>query len=579
MITAARVHRLPQVVADAIAAGEVVERPASVVKELVENALDAGAGRIDVSLHGGGLVDIEVVDNGGGIAPEDLELATARHATSKIASAADLARVRSLGFRGEALASIAAVSDLTLVSRDDSATAGAMLRVRFGDAHGRTLTAAPVGTRVQVCELFATTPARLRFLRSASAESAAALRTVTELALLHHEVAFSYRSDDREQLRTPGGSLRDALRAVHGVRAADLIDVAAEGPIAITGAISAPHAHRGQRGGLVLGVNRRRVHHRGLQVAVEEAYRGLVPGGRYPHGVVLIVCDPADVDVNVHPTKREVRFHDERRVFAAVQRACWGSLQASPAESGARLLAAAVAPDADRPWTSPVVGEAALPLDALGLADGGDTDGRASQRSLAGLRPLRAVGQVGGQWMVAEAPGMLVLVDPHAAHEKAIYQRLLDGWSAADAAPDMQLLLIPAVIAAGAETVARADRHREELSAWGFDIEPFGPDALRCTAVPMVAAAADTERLVVALLDSLGDEAVAADAHRSRAAALVACHSAVRFGDRLGVDEQQRLLDMLVETPGGMTCPHGRPAVVLFDDSQLRRAFGRPRAE
>ena len=581
MISAARVTRLPQVVADAIAAGEVVERPASVVKELVENAVDAGARRIDVSLHGGGLVDIEVVDDGVGIAADDLELAVARHATSKITSADDLRRVRTLGFRGEALASIAAVADLTLVSRDEASAAGTMLRVRFGDVRPVGVIAAPLGSRVQVCELFATAPARLRFLRSPAAETAAVLRAVTELALLHHEVAFSCRSDDREQLRTPGGSLRDALRAVHGARADDLIDVDATGPISVTGAISSAHAHRGQRGALIVGVNRRRVQHRGLQVAVEEAYRGLIPADRHPHGVVLLTCDPADVDVNVHPTKREVRFHDERGVFSAVQRACWATLQSSPAESGARLLATAETFDATAPSPATFTGAAggSLPLSELGFADAaGAEPAPASPRSLADLRPLHAVGQVGGQWLVAESPGTLVLVDPHAAHEKAIYQQLLSRWDAGEAPPDGQLLLLPALIAADAVAMERAERHRDEIAAWGFDIAAFGPDALRCTAVPAVAARADAERLITALLDTLGDEAVAPDQNRSRVAALVACHSAVRFGDRLSLDEQQRLLDRLVETPGGMTCPHGRPAVVLLDDAQLRRAFGRPRA-
>ena len=571
MIASARIVRLPQVVADAIAAGEVVERPASVVKELVENALDAGARRIDVSIHGGGLIDIEVSDDGAGIAADDMGLAVARHATSKITSSDDLVRVRTLGFRGEALASIAAVSDLTVASRDAASAAGVSLRVRFGEPGERSVVAAPGGTRVSVGELFATTPARLRFLRSAGAESAAVLRVVSELAVLHHEVAVSLRSDERDQLRTPGGSLRDALHAVHGSRASDLLDVQASGEIDVRGAVSAPHAHRGQRGALVIGVNRRRIQHRGLQVAVEEAYRGLLPVNRYPHGVVLIDIDPAEIDVNVHPTKREVRFRDERRVFTAVQRACWSALQVSPLDSGARVLAMSALPATTAAVTAP--SEAGV----LDLADAPD-DGGGVPESLAGLRPLRAIGQVANQWLVAESHGSLVVVDPHAAHEKAIYQELLAQWTSAEGSPpDVQLLLIPAVVAVDAAQLERAARHRDFVAACGFDVEPFGPDALRCTAIPATASGGDVDRLVIALLDAVGDDAVAVDVRTSRVAATVACHSAVRFGDRLDSEAQQRLLDRLIDTPGGFTCPHGRPTVLVLDDPGLRRAFGRPR--
>lgn len=568
---AARVVRLPQVVADAIAAGEVVERPASVVKELVENALDAGARRVDVSLHGGGLIDIEVCDDGCGIPSGDLQLAVARHATSKISSTDDLARVRTRGFRGEALASIAAVSDLTLVSRDAQSAAATSLRVRFGDAGAATASAAPGGTRVLVCELFATTPARLRFLHTVGAEAAACLRIVTELALLAPAVAFTYRSDDREQLRTPGGGLRDALRAIHGTRASGLVDVDGPGAITVSGAISAPQDHRGQRAGLILGVNGRRVHHRGLQVAVEEAYRGLIPSGRYPHGVVSIHMDPSEVDVNVHPTKREVRFREERRVFAAVQRACWAALQAAPLPGGAAIVPSAYSPPPAATWS-------AVLADASGMPPGGAStpaeDGGAP--TLAQLAPLRALGQANGAWIVAEAAGSLVVVDPHAAHEKAIYQELLSRWSAAQAA-DAQLLLIPALVPADASLLERVERNRDFIAACGFTLDVFGPGTVRCTAVPGHAGTVDTDRLVLGMLDALGDDGAAVDVRRARAAAVIACHTAVRFGDRLDIEAQQRLLDRLVTTPGGMTCPHGRPTVLVLGDAQLRQAFRRPR--
>src|SRR5438132_1804772 len=322
---------LPPDVQAQIAAGEVIERPASVVKELVENALDAGARSITVAVEGGGLVRITVIDDGSGMSPDDLELAAARHATSKIASAADLESVATLGFRGEALAGIAAVADLSVVSRTAEAVAGTSIRWRAGEVVARSPAAAPGGTRVEVCDLFTSTPARLRFLRSATSESAAVARVVAELAIGSPGVAFSCRIDGRATLRAPGGTLREALRASLGPRAErDLLDVAAHGDVVVRGAISAPHAHRAGRGGLVLFVNGRRVHNRALISAVEESYRGLIPAGRHPYGAVLVEMDPLLVDVNVHPTKREVRFRDERALFSAIQRACWTELRAAP---------------------------------------------------------------------------------------------------------------------------------------------------------------------------------------------------------------------------------------------------------
>ena len=331
------IRLLPPQVADAIAAGEVVERPAAAVKELCENALDAGATRVDVDLEAGGLVRIVVADDGAGIPGDQLQLAVARHATSKLETVGDLARVRSLGFRGEALASIAAVSDLRITSRTSGEEGAWLLHSRAGEVLERRAAARAPGTTVEVCDLFHNTPARLAFLRSERSESAAAVRAVSDLALTHPEVGFSCRSDDRLALRSPAGSLSDTAAAVFGRDAGELLAVEGPGEIAVSGLISEPRSHRGSRTGLVIVINRRRVHNRALVVAVEEAYAGLLPVGRHPFGVVEVTLDPAMVDVNVHPTKREVRLREEGRVFTAVQHACWSALQEarlSLAESG-----------------------------------------------------------------------------------------------------------------------------------------------------------------------------------------------------------------------------------------------------
>ena len=619
------IHRLPPAVADAIAAGEVVERPASVVKELCENALDAGASRIDVDVEGGGMVRIRVSDDGAGIAPEEMPLAVARHATSKIAEVADLWDVRSLGFRGEALASIAAVADLAITSRTRDADAAATIRCRAAEVVDRGAAAAAPGTSVEVRDLFFTTPARLRFLRSPRAEAATCARVVADLALSHPEVAFTCRSDGRVAVRTPGsGGLRDALRAVLGGAAStQLLDVGVDGDVAVSGAISEPRAHRATRSGLVLIVNRRRVHNRALLYAIEEAYRGQLPGDRHPFGVVVVDVEPRTLDVNVHPTKREVRFREEGRVFSVVQRACWAALQgAAPPSVWLQWDAAHPGPaatlsfrdEADQNSGALDVAEHHLSADPLRLAgDPLSTDsvrlagnplsthepvemlGRAvsddiaaaatdNAEGLAALKPLRALAQAASAWLIAESPrGGVVLVDPHAAHEKVLYTELLATWGesggvAGRGAADgvAQLLLLPAVVECDPGQVARWQAHADFVARCGFTLEPFGPNLLRCTAVPAAARGGDTARLVLELLDALdlGDRPASERQHR--VAALVACHAAVRLGDPLDPAEQQRLLDRLVEAPGGTTCPHGRPTVLVLDDNALRRAFRRP---
>jgi len=568
-VSTARIRLLPQAVADAIAAGEVVERPASVVKELCENSLDAGATRIDVEIERGGLIRLCVTDDGCGIDASELRLAVSRHATSKIESDRDLERVRTLGFRGEALASIAAVSDLRLVSRPPGVDAAATIRVRSGEIAESGPAAAAPGTRVEVCELFASTPARLRFMREARTESSHAARLVGELALTHPRVAFSCTVDGRTAVRTAGLGRADALRSVFGAAASkSFIEVSAAGAVSVEGWISGPLAHRGTRSAMVLVVNGRRVHNRSLLFALDEAYHGLLPQGRHPFGVVLVELDPAEVDVNVHPTKREVRFRDEREVFAAVQRACWSALRANPVMVHAP------------PVKVPAAGGEAF---VLGLADARDEDERERQRSaspepsdLRGTAAgLRAIGQVRGEWIVAESADGLVLVDPHAAHEKVLYVRLLDEWSKGErSGTESQLLLLPSVVECDAAAMQRYETNAAFLESCGFGLEPFGPGLVRCTAVPLAAAAADPARIVLDALDSFDDDAPPAQ-RRHRLAALVACHSAVRFGDRLQIDNQQQLLDELAGTAGGSTCPHGRPTTLAIDDAYLRRAFHR----
>ena len=515
MIAAAPIRRLPQVVADAIAAGEVIERPASVLKELVENALDAGARRIDIAIEGGGLVRIVVADDGAGIAADDLELAVERHATSKIAVADDIARAGTLGFRGEALASIAAVSEVRLTTRTRDSIAGASLHARHGELLAVAAAASGPGTRVEVCELFATSPARLRFLRSVAAEGSAAVRVAADLAITHPDVSFTCTNESRVVLRTAGGTLREAIRSVIGPRAErDLLDVDAPGTIAIGGAISSPHAHRASRSGIVLIVNHRLVHNRALLTAVDESYRGLIPGGRHGYGVVTVEVPAETLDVNVHPAKREVRFSDERAVFSAVQRACWAALRAAPplGADGHEFH-----PDLPRGALEVRDGD----LDIVGRPASAADPGHGRRRGTPRMAPDGAVRRrrradrgarnAPGRWMRSARRGAgfssptagdtVVLLDPHAAHEKVLYTELLAGWRAdvARARRARNCSSCPVVVECAPDRASQVADEHDFFSRCGFSIEQFGPGAVRCTAVPLSAARADPEVLVAEL--------------------------------------------------------------------------------
>ncbi|MDQ6772362.1 MAG: DNA mismatch repair endonuclease MutL [Candidatus Dormibacteraeota bacterium] len=549
------IRLLPQPVADAIAAGEVVERPASVVKELVENALDSRPGRVTVEVRGAGRTLIRVVDDGCGIPPDELELAFARHATSKLATLEDLAAIASLGFRGEALASVAAVADV------EARSGGARIRLRGGRVLESGVAMPVPGTVVEVRDLFATTPARLKFLKSDATEAAACLKAVQPYALLYPEVRFEVLMEGRAALRAPGsGELRAAAVAVFGAAVAgELLDVAGEG---VTGLVGQPRVSRGTREAILLAANRRPIASRSLGYAVEECYLGALERGRYPITVLDLEVAADALDVNVHPAKREVRFHDERAVFSRVQRGVRAALTGS---APYRLEAAPAAAWPGSGLRSPVLHEAAPLYDASP-----DTVATpATAASPTGL--LRALGQVGEGYLVAEAEDGLVLIDQHAAHERVLFNRFQARLRGAPASS--QPLLLPETVELDPLLAAASDDHAERLSALGFDVEPFGAGAVRLRATPAEMPAGRGPEGLRALLQTL----VEARPHTvlEEAAASVACHSAVRFGDRLDLSEQRRLLDELGQAPQSITCPHGRPTRLVLDWQTLRRHFRR----
>ena len=547
------IHLLAPEVADAIAAGEVIERPASVVKELVENAIDADARRINVDVRGAGKISIRVSDDGGGIAADDLAMAFVRHATSKVTSLIDLNAIKSLGFRGEALASIASVADVECTS------AGARIRVRAGELIEQGSGPLLPGVTMEVKDLFANVPARLKFLKSDATELAAIKDVMTAFALLHPHVRFQLTLDGRSAVSTTGdGDRRRAIASVHGVPvAAEMLEMV--GMPLVSGMVSQPRMSRGSRDGIVLAVNGRPISSRPLMYALEECYQGRLERGRHPIAVIDIGIDPELVDVNVHPAKREVRFREEGAVFSALQRAARAALGGSEPY---RYQSGESTPQAASRETAPqlTLHEAVVALaTADRIAEGGAQN------------VLRPIGQVGPGYLVAEGPQGLVLVDQHAAHERVLYNRLLERLRTGRGMS--QPLLMPQAVDVEPRLIAAAADHREDLANLGLEYEEFGPRSLRITAVPVEMpagrATAAVQETLAALADNRGGGAL------EKAAAALACHSAVRFGDVLDSAEQRRLLVDLEAAEESVTCPHGRPTRLLLEWQDLTRHFRR----
>ena len=547
------IQMLPPEVADAIAAGEVIERPASVVKELVENALDAGARRINIDVRGAGKTSIRVSDDGAGIPADELALAFVRHTTSKLSTLADLVVIQSFGFRGEALASVAAVADV------ECSSGGATLRIRAGEIVEQGGGPLLPGVAIEVRDLFANVPARLKFLKSDATEVAAIKDVVSAFALLHPHVRFHLTVDSRAAVSTDGdGDRRRAIGAVYGNSVAEEMLEMLGMPL-VAGLVSQPRLSRGSRDGMVLAVNGRPISARSLVYALEECYQGRLERGRHPIAVIDIGIDPELVDVNVHPAKREVRFRDEGAIFAALQRAVRAALDGSdpfryrPAESTPVMAAVAAGPQL-------TLHEAPAAIAAA------DTNGHATTTGV-----LRPIGQAGPGYLVAEGPHGLVLVDQHAAHERVLYNRLLERLRSGRGAS--QPLLIPQAVDVEPALLAAAADHRVELANLGLEFEEFGPRSLRITAVPAELpsgrATAAIQETLTALAESRGDGAI------QKAAAALACHSAVRFGDVLDVSEQRKLLADLESAEESITCPHGRPTRLLVEWQELTRHFRR----
>ncbi len=583
---------LSEQLASQIAAGEVVERPASAVKELVENAIDAGATTINVDVRQGGRELIQIADNGSGIAAAQVEIAFVRHATSKLPSAATLAAIETLGFRGEALAAIASVSKVIIVTRTAEAAAGTRLELEGGTMIANDQVGAPTGTVIAIENLFFNTPARLKFLKSVTSEKRAIDEFITRYALAYPGIRFRLTHNGRVTFQSNGnGDLRDALLSVYGLEIGkQFVEVATEyegkeeTPITVTGFVSQPGLHRSNRSHISLFVNGRWIKDQRLTYAVIEAYHTLLPSGRFPLAVLFINMPFTDVDVNVHPMKTEVRFEQPRRVFSAVQRTVRATVLAtapirttpSPFEQvtggnwqmpNFRQPTDHTQPHFDLQSGAPMppvqsgaeIGQEAQPAMPLG-----------GER----LPIMRVVGQIRASYIITEGPEGMYLIDQHAAHERILFEQFMAQWGE-NAMPSQQLVAGLAVQLTPAQATLLDDQ-LAVLTKLGFEIEPFGPNTFSVRAVPALLAKHDPEVALRNIVDELEREVTPMQQKIEDVVVKRVCKTAaVKAGQVLSQQEIEAMVRQLEACETPHTCPHGRPTLIHLSVSTLASQFGR----
>lgn len=582
-----KIIRLDEVTINQIAAGEVVERPSSVVKELVENAIDAGAKRIEIYLTNGGRQKIQVVDDGAGMEREDAILAIERHTTSKIREFTDLLNSNTLGFRGEALASIAAVSRLTLQTAVDPGVPGTKIRVEGGVLQTVEPVGAPRGTNICVENLFFNTPARLKFMRSIPSEVANVKEIVTSLALGYPEISFRLLHHEMKLVHTLGtGDSKQTLEQIFSPAICqELFPVAgAYGPLRITGFLGRPNIARGNRGQQYFYLNRRFFRSRLVAAAAERAYDTLLPVARFPFLLLNLELPPELVDVNVHPTKMEVKFRDEKEVFrgivhiirealaAHVVTSPWRTPYKPPAVPGKGEEAATGLETATTTSAPGQVKEASLPFapgppPAPAPTAGEGVAEPAAAQEVDGARVFTLF----DTYLLWEEADALVLVDQHAAHERILYDRLRSGPAAM-----MQHFLAPLTIELTPTQLQTIQEEGERLRGLGWEFEAFGGEAIILRSGPQGFSAAEVEDLFLSLLNELGATGEARQVDpQERLLRLMACRQAVKAGDRLAPQEAVALIRDLRRTKVPQTCPHGRPTMVAINRTELEKMFQR----
>lgn len=594
------IRLLSSEVASQIAAGEVIERPASVVKELAENALDAGARALTITIAEAGRALIEVADDGSGIPASELALAVERHATSKLVQSEDLFHISTLGFRGEALASIGSVSRMTITSRVADSPAGARLRIEGGISGRVEAVGAPVGTVVRVEDLFHNVPARLKFLKADVTERRAIDNLVTRYALAYPNVRFKLSEGKSVSLQTAGdGDRRAILAALYGVDVAkQMLEVISEEEgLRLTGYISPTSLTRSNRKEITFFVNGRWVQEMALNTAVIQAYHTLLMVGRYPLTALFLEMSPEDVDVNVHPAKAEVRFKSQDRIFSFVQRAVRRALLAyTPIPSVAPTTLWGGRPSEPREigldWT--MAGEASgqLAVNSDQLSPFGDfavgseqsPQSQANNLQPSTLRPssgqafnlplLRLIGQIGSAYLVAEGPDGLYLIDQHAAHERVLFEKLMVQHEMKSI--PSQSLLTPAVVHLPPAQAKLLEGQLDILNHFGFEVELFGANAFQVRAMPTIFRGSDPSLALRALVEDFEEDEAPLQAEvEAKLAGRVCKRLAVKAGQTLTPEEQRALLNDLESCESPRTCPHGRPTMIHLSVDMLERQFGR----
>ncbi len=592
------IRLLSSEVASQIAAGEVIERPASVVKELLENALDAGARSITITIEEAGKKLVEVADDGSGIPSAELELAVARHATSKLVRSDDLFSIATLGFRGEALASIGSVSRMTVTSRVQDEIEGARLRVEGGISGRPTKVGTTVGTTICVQDLFHNVPARLKFLKSDVTERRAIDQLVTRYALAYPHKRFKLSDGRNITLQTSGdGDRRSILAALYGVDTAKqmLEIIAEEDGLRLTGFISPTSLTRSNRREITFFINGRWVHEVSLTTALLQAYHTLLMVGRYPLTALFLEIPPEEVDVNVHPAKAEVRFRNQDRIFSFVQRSArkallayspvpnvapslWGTTRTVPNEpprhSGLdwmighdeELLVSSNLPVQSMNIGSPIsVKNPQLPITNSQSPD---------SIPQVSIPLLRLIGQIGASYLVAEGPDGLYLIDQHAAHERVLFEKLMTQHAMKNI--PSQSLLTPSVVTLPPSSANLLLTQLPTLQQFGFDVEEFGPHTFQVRAMPVLFMGSDPATGLRALVEDFEeDETPLQHEIEAKLAARVCKRLAVKAGQSLSHDEQRALLMDLESCDSPRTCPHGRPTMIHLSVDLLERQFGR----
>lgn len=575
-----KIQILPDELASQIAAGEVVERPASVVKELVENAIDADSRRISIRICDAGRTLIEVSDDGSGIPPAEIPLAVARHATSKINAAEDLFHIRTLGFRGEALSSIGAVSRMRITSQNIGQKIGSVVLVEGG----KTISINPIGgvsgTVVQVNDLFYNTPARLKFLKRDLTEKQQIDGLVTRYSLAYPDKAIHLDHDGKTVLQTTGnGNRREILAQLYGVDLArQLLEVIfEEGKSTITGFISPISVNRSNRKDITFFVNGRWVQDSALISALLKAYQTYLMVGRYPLSILFIEIDPEDVDVNVHPAKSEVRFKKPDEIFSSVQRAVRRALMAySPVPQ------IAPTPWRSEPWFSTSGMDTETKISAStpeGLSQQPEaenervTDANGEQAQLvSGIPLLRLIGQIGATYLVAEGPDGLYLIDQHAAHERVLFEKM----SRQKGKIATQALLEPELIQMPPQSASILEENLRLLNEIGFELEEFGQNTFRLSAMPAIFGQRDPRAAISSVVEDFEeDETPLTGLIEEKMIARICKRMAIKGGSVLSVEEQNELMRSLEACASPRTCPHGRPTMIHLSVELLERQFGR----